>query len=120
MSNYLKDNRNNSLSKIIFSVRSGTIDLKTVQPWKYFDNLCVMCEKKSETIEHFMICKAYRNITPENNWKLIYDGDTDKQFEIAENIRKRQIQRIKKIMDYEAGHPQEHSDTRAPVDFRAV
>ena len=35
-----------------------------------------------------MICKAYKNITPEHNWKLIYDGDTDKQFEIADNIKK--------------------------------
>ena len=43
-----------------------------------------------------MICKAYKNITPEHNWKLIYDGDTDKQFEIADNIKKIQRQRRRK------------------------
>ena len=107
LSNYLKDNRKSLLSKIIFSVRSGTIDLKTVQPWKYFDNLCVMCEKKSETIEHFMTCKAYKNITPGYDWKLILDDYPDKQFEIAENIKRRQIQRKQKIEKYEAGHPQD-------------
>ena len=34
LSKYLEDNRNYSLSKIIFSVRSRTVDLKTLQPWK--------------------------------------------------------------------------------------
>ena len=89
LSDYLKDNRNSLLSKIKFSIRSGTIDLKTLQPWKFFDNLCVMCEKKSKTIEHFMTCKAYKNIRPGNDWKLILDDCPDKQFEIAENIKKK-------------------------------
>ena len=61
---------------------------------KYFDNLCVMCETRSETIEYFMNCESYENITPEKNWKLMFDENTDKQFEIAEKIRKRQIQKI--------------------------
>ena len=103
----MKDNRNILLSKILFSLRSGTIDLKTLQPWRYFDNLCVMCEKKSETIEYFMTCKAYKNITPGCDWKLILDDYPDKQFEIAENIKRRQIQRKQKIEKYEAGHPQD-------------
>ena len=34
LNKYLHDNQNQSLSKIIFSVRSKTLDLKTLQPWK--------------------------------------------------------------------------------------
>ena len=41
---YLDDNRNHSLSNIIFSVRSWTLNIKLWQPWKDFDNLCVFCE----------------------------------------------------------------------------
>ena len=39
LSNYLHDNRDIKLSKIIFSVRSKTLDLKTLNPCKYYDNL---------------------------------------------------------------------------------
>jgi hypothetical protein len=116
LSNYLNDNRNSTLSKIIFSVRSNTIDLKMVQPWKYYDNLCVLCEVQAETITHFMSCSSYENIPTEETWKLIIEGDPDDQFKIAENIRKRQKLRNKKIDEYEAGHPQEWSDSRTPGD----
>ena len=43
-----------------------------------------------------------------------------KKIEIAKNVRKRSQPRRIIIDHYEAGHPQEHSDTRAPVDCRAV
>lgn len=69
LGNYLKDNRNLSSSKIIFSVRSKTLDIKAWQPWKYFDNLCVLCERKAETMDHFMQCIAYKNIPPIHSWK---------------------------------------------------
>ena len=58
-SEYLLDNRNTTLSKVIFSLRSQTLDIKTWQPWKYFDNLCVLCELKEETISHFLSCNSY-------------------------------------------------------------
>ena len=34
-SEYLLDNRSTTLSRIIFSLRSKTLDIKTWQPWKY-------------------------------------------------------------------------------------
>ena len=82
----VKDNRNNSVTKIVFSVRSRTIDLKTLQSWMYFDNLIVICERRSEIIEHFMMCKAYENIPPEKKFKLICDEDTDKQFTTVSEV----------------------------------
>ena len=53
-SNYLLENGSTSLSKIIFSIRSRTFDIKTWLPWKYSDNLCVVCEFKSETMDNFL------------------------------------------------------------------
>ena len=65
---------------------------------------------------HFMSCSLYENIPVEETWKLIILGDPDDQFKIAENIRKMQMLRNKKIYKYEAGHPQEWSDSRTPGD----
>jgi hypothetical protein len=56
-SEYILDNRNSSLTKIIFSLRSKTFDIKNWQPWKYHDNLCVTCEIKEETINHFFLAR---------------------------------------------------------------
>ena len=44
LGNYLNNNQNLSSSKIIVSAKSKTLDIKAYQPWKYFDNLCVLCE----------------------------------------------------------------------------
>ena len=60
-SEYILDNRNSSLTKIIFSLRSKTFDIKNWQPWKYHDNLGVACEIKEETMNHFLSCKSYEN-----------------------------------------------------------
>ena len=83
-SDYLQDNRNTSLSKIIFSLRSKTLDIKDWQPWNYFDNLCVGCEIKIETMNHFLTCTAYENSSCENNWEQVRETDVDRQFEIAQ------------------------------------
>ena len=120
LSDYLMNNRNTTLSKIIFSVRSQTFDIKAWQPWKYYDNLCVLCYVKEENMDHFMSCESYRNIEPVNNWKNIFGNEPDEQFRIAENVRKRLKIRNKNIENYEAGQPQDFPDSRAPGDCRAV
>ena len=58
LSDYLKENENTTLSNIIFSVRSGTLDIKQWNSWSYENNLCLMCELKEETMDHFLICQA--------------------------------------------------------------
>ena len=45
----------------------------------------------------------------------MFENDPDDQFEIAENIKKRQRQRSKKIEQYEANHPPLLTDSKAPV-----
>ena len=59
MSEYLKENKKTHLSKIIFSLRSGTLDINKWNSWKYNDNLCVMCDIKEENITHFLECSKY-------------------------------------------------------------
>jgi hypothetical protein len=120
LSNYLLDNRNTTLSKIIFSVRSQTFDIKAWQPWKYFDNLCVLCHIKEENMNHFMICDACENVAPEKNWTNIFENKPDEQFRIAKLVKQRLRIRNKKIDNYEAGQTQDSPDSRAPGDCRAV
>ena len=120
LSNYLHDNRDIKLSNIIFSVRSKTPDLKTLQPWKYFDNLCVLCENKAETISHFMSCNSHKNRAPRLHWETINGNNQDEQFEIALNVKKRVKVRNMRIENYEACHPQVVSDSKAPGDCWAV
>ena len=52
-SEYLLHNKSTSLGKIIFSLRSKAFDIKKWLPCKYYDNLCVACELKKETMNHF-------------------------------------------------------------------
>ena len=59
MSEYLVRNKNTALSKIIFSVRAGTIDVKAWNEWNYRDKLCVMFKLEDESMEHFMNCTSY-------------------------------------------------------------
>ena len=89
MSAYLVKNKSTAISKIIFSVRSGTLDLKDWHPWKYSDNLCVMCKLSDENIKHFMSCKAYGMDSLDIDWKLIYENEPETQFKIAEEIKRR-------------------------------
>ena len=80
-------NRSTSLSKLIFSIRSGTLDIKSWNKWNYGDNLCEMCELKEETLEHLMICPEYGE--RENNWRDIYGNNPEKQTHIAKIVKKR-------------------------------
>ena len=75
MQNYLKDNKNTELSKLIFQLRSGMLTIKAWKPWTYEDNLCVMCQIKEETFDHFFECEAYKRKTV--NYHDIFENDTD-------------------------------------------
>ena len=97
MSSYLKENDKTDLSKIIFSIRSGTLDIKKWKPWKYDDNLCVMCDVKEENLKHFMECTEYGNSDDTLVLNNIYTQDTEIQFKIAENAKIRIIKRTMKL-----------------------
>ena len=82
--------------------------------WKYNYNLCVACEVKEETIEHFLTCKSYESKTSENSWIAMKGSSIEKRMEISQEVKERQQARKKIIEQYEAGHPQSHPGSRAP------
>ena len=71
MSEYLYRNTETSLTKIIFATRSGTLDIKEWNPWKYHDLSCVGCGTEAETMHHCKTCMAYGNETEYTQWKDI-------------------------------------------------
>ena len=99
MRKYLFINRSTSLAKIIFSVRSGTLDIKEWTPWKYNDNICVTCERAAETMAHFVSCKAYSSETLVSDWENIFKDNPDIQYEIASKIEKRMKTRESKLQE---------------------
>ena len=101
MSDYLSENKNTKISKIIYSIRAGTLDLKYWNPWKYSDNLCVMRRLKEENMEHFMNCNSYKRTNID--WEDIFENEKEKQFEIGKEAKIRLGNReIKKEGDGQA------------------
>ena len=92
MSEYLVRNKRTSLSKIIFSVRSKTLDIKEWLPWNYTDNKCVACKKTFETMDHFMTCTSYRN-NPYGNWREINGNNVEHIEIIGIAVEKRKQER---------------------------
>ena len=103
MRDYLSKNENRKLSQIIFAVRSQTLDIKVWQQWNYSDNACVACQKNEENMSHFMTCMSYENCISEIDWKIIFENDPSKQFEIARIVQKRMIKRYEILETERAG-----------------
>ena len=110
MSEYLKENKKTHLLKIIFLLRSGTLDIKKWNSWKYDDNLCVMCDIKEENITHFLECYKYGKEKIEI--KDICTQNTETLFSITERVEDRMIQRKEKI---ESGLDSPSPGSKAPT-----
>ena len=113
MSKYLEKNENTELSKLIFSVRSGTLDVKEWLPWNYADNICIACKKCEETMNHLMVCDSYKNEACVD-WKNVFDDKLDDIFIIGKQIQKRHRER-KRLLESEAGQALD-PDSNAPGD----
>ena len=101
MQNYLTENRKTKLSKTIFKIRSGTFGIKAWKIWKHDDNLCIMCEIKEESFEHFINCESYGEKT--KDWESIFGSDVDKQVKIAIEAERRFEIRETKIQEVGQG-----------------
>ena len=88
ISEYLVLNKRTSLSKLMFSVRSKTLNIKEWQSWLYKDDTRVACEKTCETMNHFMHCNSYKS-EAFSDWNDILGNDTDKQISAGLAIEKR-------------------------------
>ena len=71
-------------------------------PWKYLDNLRVKCEFYAETMDHFVVCKAY-GIETEKYWKDVFENNVERQKEIGRFIKQRHKIRQETIDEKEAG-----------------
>ena len=89
MSDYLVQNKNTCLSKIIFSARSGTLDLKACNEWKYIDTKCVMCQVIEDSFEHFMTCQFYGPTDFEIVYTEIFENHYEHQYHVAIEIKRR-------------------------------
>ena len=106
MAKYLLVNKSTSLSKVIFSVRAGTYDIKAWNEWKYTDSMCVMCNMLEENMDHFMSCLAYGKSRNDINWKYIFENDLEKQHFIVLEIKRRDY--IRKYKLDKAGLPSQN------------
>ena len=77
-----------SLSKLIFSIRLKTFDIKEFHLSKYENNRCVACNKHPETMHHFATCASYRN-NPCDFWIEINGLNVDKINEVGLAVEKR-------------------------------
>ena len=110
MSEYLYYNQKTSTSKVIFSIRSKTLDIKTWNPWKYRNDLCVMCMKDSETMDHFVSCEEYEE-TISIDWRNILSENLEEQITIGKYVEKRHKRRQQIIDQQEAGQASEPGST---------
>ena len=99
---YLESNKRTSLSKLIFSICSKTIDFKEYQPWKYENDKCIKCHLHAETMNHFTTCSSYVNEACENGAKI--NGlDSENITRVGLAIEKRFKGRKKELEKTEVG-----------------
>ena len=110
LSEYLRTNKNTNISNIIFSLRSGGLDIKTWNKWKYDDNLCVMCENKEENMDHLMECLEYGE-TKDFVWREVFETKIETQVMIAKEVSRRMEIREKKLKAGLDDPPGSHAPT---------
>ena len=93
---YTQD-RNTYLSRTIFSVRSGTLDIKVWNEWNYENKLCVLCSVSEESCEHYMSCSTYGKVSCEIRWKEILLNNVENQIIVAKEVKRRKYLRKKRI-----------------------
>ena len=69
---------------------------------------------KEENTDHFIIYSAYLNQSSNIVWKDILGNNVDRQFEIAQCLCERQIQREEAMLLQKGGQPL-HPGSRAPA-----
>ena len=117
MSQYIYENKNTSLTRVIFSIRSKTLDVKDWNPWNYENLSCLQCVE-IETMDHFVSCQKYGEAL-DVNWKEINESNTEKQIMIGEFVQKRHQIRQKLIKQQEDGQASSSGST-APGTLSSV
>ena len=87
MSQYISENKRTSLTRMIFSIRLKTLDIKEWNSWKYQNLFCLQCDE-IETMDHFVNCQKYGEAL-DMDWKDINESNTEKQIKICEFVQKK-------------------------------
>ena len=89
----LEGNKNTEISQVIFKARGKMLDIKDHKKWKYSDQICVGCDKNTETVEELLVCPGFceegeigdRTLA----YSTLYGKSVDEMINIAKVIRKR-------------------------------
>ena len=91
-------------------MRSKTFDIKQWNQWNYENDRCIMCNKCTENMDHFVSCVEYG--TPlETDCKHINGNNMEYQIEIGQFIQNRQKIRQKIIRQLEVGQTSKSGST---------
>ena len=90
------------ISKLIFKTRGQILDIKEHKKWKYKDDICVGCEKKSETFEEIISCPGLMEpdevVEEEISHNIFLGGSVEDMERIAKILKKR-LKRREKILE---------------------
>ena len=93
MEKYLTPNKIISVNeaKIIFKIRSQTINIKTNMKNKYKDTTCIVCGKYEETQRHILLCEMLKENNSKETLKYehIYTNDLYNMKQIAKLFEER-------------------------------
>ena len=70
-----------------FGARSGTLEIKDLNIWKYDDKICVKCKILADCFSFISIHVNNMDMKGKE-WKYIYENNQDIQFEIAVKLGK--------------------------------
>ena len=98
---YINENKQTSLTTLIFSIRSRTLDIKEWSSWKYTDLSCVKCDE-TKTMDHFVSCQHYGEKLG-LVWTEIDGDNIQKHIQIGTFVQKRHKIRQDLISQQEDG-----------------
>ena len=89
----LEGNKNTEISQVIFKARGKMLDIKDHKKWKYSDQICVGCDKNTETVEELLVCPGFCEEGEIGDktlaYSTVYGKSVDEMINIAKVMRKR-------------------------------
>ena len=89
---YLSENKNTKISKLIAQARAKTLEIKTHKAWKYEDKLCAGCEIREETVDEILSCTKfgiYEEVEKMPKYEWLFGDDMRQMLYCAEVLKER-------------------------------
>ena len=90
---YLSENKNTKISKLIAKARAKTLEIKTHKSWKYEDKLYSGCEIREESVDDILSCKKfeiYEEVEKMPKYEWLF-GDDLRQMLYCEEVLKERL-----------------------------